>query len=60
MQNLNRPWTAEEDRRLMELRAKGRSSRIIGEMKCERGGRSVGHFAEARRVTKRADADVSR
>ena len=28
--NLNRPWTAEDDRRLLELRATGRSSRSIG------------------------------
>jgi hypothetical protein len=28
--NRNRPWTAEDDRRLMELRAAGRSSISIG------------------------------
>ena len=28
--NLKRPWTAEDDRRLLELRATGRSSRSIG------------------------------
>ena len=30
MQNLNRGWTVEEDRRLLDLRATGRSSRSIG------------------------------
>jgi hypothetical protein len=53
--NLNRPWTAEDDHRLLELRATGRSSRSIG-VALRRSAKAVDGRL---RVLRKRDRDVA-
>ena len=54
--NRNRPWTAEDDRRLLELRATGRSSRSIG-VALRRSAKAVDDRLRILRRRDRDDAD---
>jgi hypothetical protein len=58
LMNKNRAWTAEEDRRLLELRAIGRSSISIG-VALRRSAKAVdGRLRELRKRDRNVETDV--
>jgi hypothetical protein len=53
--NLNRPWTADDDKRLLEMRASGRSNIFhLGGAKAQSIGGKGSHFHFARARSRRS------